>query len=771
MPRTRKRQRRGKRSSWTRVLLRASLLTVLAASALVGGYLVYIDRKITSTFEGRRWSVPAQVYAQPLELFPWQRLSADQFEIELKRLGYRPSQAPGRPGTYRRERDEVRAVLRRFEFPDGVQESMAVRVQFVGARGNERISAVHDSVGRELQLVRVEPPMIGSFFPSHGEDRLIVEPGDVPPLLTRTLIAVEDRSFEHHRGFDLRAIARAFWVNLRAGGVRQGGSTLTQQLVKSYFLDNRRTFGRKFQELAMSVILELRFDKEDLLTAYINEINIGQDGNRAVHGFGLASQFYFNKPLEELSPAEIALLVAVIRGPSYYNPYRNAERAVARRDLVLQMMHEFGLIDADAWKQAQATPLQLAQPGRAGGRYYPAFMDLVRQQLARDYDAQLLASNGYRIFTTLNPRIQEAAERAVVSTLERIEARRELPAGELQAAIVVTNTQTGEVEAVVGGRRPGFQGFNYALNARRPIGSLVKPVIYLAAIEQRVVNLASIINDAPVALEMPNRVTWTPRNFDNEVHGPVPVVRALGDSLNLATVHLGLEVGVESVALRLGALLDQPAPQPFPSLLLGAVEMTPLDMARLYGVFASGGFAAPTKAIVAVEDRGGARLDRFPLKLRQVAAPDDVAQVNFALDMAMRHGTGRGSPHGGHGVAGKTGTSSDYRDSWFAGFDAARLAVVWVGYGDNRPSQLTGSSGAMQVWNSLVSDLSVTPLTIRPPRDYQLVTIDYHGGLRADERCGQPVSVPLPYGTQIRTKPGCSALGTLGERVRSWFGN
>jgi penicillin-binding protein 1B len=561
-------------------------------------------------------------------------------------------------------------------------------------------------------------------------------------------------------------------VNVRAGRVRQGGSTLTQQLVKSYFLDSRRTLGRKFQELAMAVILEFRFDKDDLLNAYVNEIYIGQDGNRAVHGFGLASQFYFNKPLDELTPPEVALLVAVIRGPSVYNPYRHAERARARRDLVLNLMNEFALIDAATHRRALAMPLQLAQHGREGGRYYPAFMDLVRQQLARDYDSRLLASSGYRIFTTLNPRIQDSAERAVVRTLERVESLRDLPPGELQAAVVVASTQTGEVQAVVGGRRPGFQGFNHALQARRAIGSLIKPVVYLSAIEANHAHMASIIDDLPVELEIPNQATWTPRNFDLDYQGPVPVVRALGDSLNLATVRLGLGVGVENVAARLGGLLDQPPPPPFPSLLLGAVEMTPLDMTRLYGVFASGGFAAPTKAIVAVEDQAGARLDRYPLRLRQVASPEHIAAVNHGLQIVMQNGTGKGSVHAGGGVAGKTGTSDDFRDSWFAGFDAARLAVVWVGYGDGRSSNLTGSSGAMQVWDTLMADLTVTPLSLTVPREYRMVMIDYHEGLRADERCGVTVAVPLPYATQIRSKPGCgSVIGNLGERVRSWFGN
>ena len=758
MPRKNRQQPRARRTR--RLLIGGTLVVLLVGVAMLALYLLYLDRFITTTFDGRRWSIPARVYAQPLELYPGLAIEAAAIELEFKRLGYRRGRLNA-PGTYVRNGNEVRAVLRAFMFSDSPHPATEIRVRIA----DHAVDTLYADQ-QPTSLVRLEPPLIGSFFAIHGEDRLIVTPAETPPLLTDALKVVEDRNFDTHAGFDLKGIARAAWADLRAGDLAQGGSTLTQQLVKSYFLDNRRTLTRKLKELAMAVILDRHYTKEDLLNAYINEIYLGQDGERAIHGFGLGSQFYFNKPLSELDPAEIALLIAVIRGPSYYNPFTHPERAHARRDLVLGLMFEFGLITEQQHRVAIRQPPALTRSARQGGGYYPAFLDLVRAQLGHEYDATELASRGYRIFTTLSPRVQDAAERAVADTLDRIEADRKLKRGELEAALLVAGSQTGEIAAIVGGRRAGFQGFNRALNARRPVGSLLKPVVYLTALESGEYSLASIVDDAPLLPSETAKTGWTPRNFDNEVHGPVPLVRALGDSLNLATVRLGQAVGVERVAARVAALGEVDQPQPFPSLLLGAIDMTPLSMLKIYGVFASGGFATPQKTVLAVEDEAGATLNRYPLEMQQVAAPAAVAQLNYALTLVMRNGTGRSSRFASAGVAGKTGTSDDSRDSWFAGFDSTHLAVVWVGYDDNRASKLTGSSAALPVWDALNAHLHPHPIPLSPPTGYELRTIDYATGAATQPDCGEPVTIPIPYNAHLPTQPGCAS--TL-DRIRQWF--
>jgi penicillin-binding protein 1B len=759
MPRKKPKQTR--RSRAKRLMLGNVLIFGCLVVAMIVGYLLYLDHLITSTFDGRRWSVPARVYAQPTELYPGLPIEASDIEVELRRLGYHRGQLNA-PGTYTRTGNEVRAVLRAFTFSDGPRPETQIRVRIA----DHAIDTLYEG-DDPASLVRLEPPLIGSFFASHGEDRLIITPEETPKLLSEGLKAVEDRNFDTHVGFDPKAILRAVVADVRAGDLAQGGSTLTQQLVKSYFLDNRRTMLRKLKELAMAVILDARYEKADLLNAYINEIYLGQDGERAIHGFGLGSQFYFNKPLSELDPAEIALLIAVIRGPSYYNPFTHPDRARSRRDLVLGQMAEFGLITAEQHSKAVHEALVLTRSARQGGGYYPAFLDLVREQLGRDYDAAELASRGYRVFTTLEPRVQDAAEQAVATTLDRIETDRKLPRGELESAMLVSTNQTGEISAVVGGRKAGFQGFNRALNARRPVGSLLKPVVYLTALESGGYNLASIIEDAPLLPSETTKNGWEPHNFDNEVHGPVPIVRALGDSLNLATVRLGQTVGVEKVAARIAAFAGIEQPPAYPSLLLGAIDLTPLEMLKLYGVFASGGFATSVKTVLAVEDEAGATLNRYPLEIHQVADPDAVAQLNYALTLVMQRGTAHASRFAMRGVAGKTGTSDDFRDSWFAGFDATHLAVVWVGYDDNRDTKLTGSAGGLQVWDALMADLHPSPIPLTTPVGYELQTIDYATGTLTQPDCGEPVVVPIPYNARLPAGPGCG--NSLMERIRQWF--
>ena len=734
-------------------------LALVAAVAIIG-YLVYLDRLITGTFEGRRWSVPAVVYAAPLELHPGALLSRSEITTELNRLGYERRAGPPPPGTYQYDGDSLRIHLRAFRFMERMRDSQRIHVEFRGPQ----VARIRNALGRPIPLIRLDPIVIGSFFPSHGEDRLVLAPDDVPTLLTEGLKAVEDRRFDTHSGFDLSGIVRAMWVNLKSAELRQGGSTLTQQLVKSYFLDNRRTLTRKLRELAMAVILELRFTKTDLLNAYVNEIYLGQDGVRAIHGFGLGAQFYFNRPLKELNAAEVATLIAVIRGPSYYNPFRRPERTLARRNRVLDIMLEHDIIPPATHLEASNQPLGVIQGARRGGAYYPAFMDLVRQNLT-DLSIEELTSNGLRVFATLNPRTQDAVEGALSETLQRLESQRGLTPAQLQAAVVITHTQTGEVQALVGARRSGDDGFNRALQARRPIGSLLKPVVYLTALEHGY-HLASVVEDAPVTIDLPNQPSWSPQNFDKITHGPVPLVRALGDSLNLATVNLGTDIGVDKVAERLDALTQRRTENRYPSLLLGAESLTPIEVAGLYGTIASGGFQMPAKAVVAVLDEQGTTIAHHRIAMQQQIEPEISATLSQALRVVMRKGTGKGSRFSGTGVAGKTGTSDDYRDSWFAGFDSARLAVVWVGNDDYSETGLTGATGALQVWDQIMAQLGVEPL----PEPGKLTEVEYATGYLAHADCAEVVEIPLPKGTALQRKTGCGInLRSVSDRIRQWF--
>lgn len=754
------------------ILVGTALVVGIGLIALLA-WILYLDRIVTTQFEGRRWTLPAQVYAEPTELYVGQTFDADALEQELRRLGYHRVDAPKDPGSYRRRGSRIDFVSRRFQFSDAVQESQLLTV----TTGRSAIESISNTSGADVPIFRLDPLLIGSIFPIHGEDRVVVTPDQVPPLLPAALKVVEDRKFDSHHGVNVSAILRAAWVNFRAGQIEQGGSTLTQQLVKSYFLDNRRTLGRKIEEAVMAMLLEVHFEKGDLLNAYINEIYLGQDGRRAVHGFGLASQFYFGKPLAELQLHEIALLVAIVRGPSYYDPHRHPDRAKIRRDLVLKLMSEFHIVEDKAAQQAMKKPLGVVRSGTQAGSYYPAFLDLVRRTLRRDYREEDLTEAGLRIFSTLNPLVQSRAETTLAQELDRLDKTRKKKHDEaLEGVVVVTAPQNGEVIALVGGRQATFEGFNRALDARRSIGSLVKPVIYLAAMESGRFNEATIVEDGPVEVKLANGQVWAPKNYSQQFYGPVPLVRAIAQSLNLATVHLGLDVGLPNVTREFKTLGLSEEPPQLPSVLLGSVDVSPLEVAQLYNAFASGGFNTPLRAVRAVLDAQGKPLKSFALEVTPVATPQAIYQVNQMLVQVMERGTGaaaRANLPSGLVVAGKSGTSSDYRDSWFAGFSGSHLAVVWVGYDDNAPTGLTGSSGALTIWSKLMGSINTGSLSLTLPQGLTETSIEFMTGFAARPDCGEEViTIAVPIGTELPVKPGCEPGATdrsLGERARDWW--
>jgi penicillin-binding protein 1B len=734
-------------------------------------FVVYLDRIVTPQFEGRRWTLPARVYAQPLELYVGMPMGAQAIEDELERIHYRKVTSQlQRPGTYRRSGSRIDLASRRVRFADEVRQPQTLSV-VTDAR---EIVSLRDANGEDVPVFRLDPLLIGSIFPMHGEDRIVIPPEEVPQLLTAALIVSEDRRFMSHGGVDLEAIMRAAWVNLRAGRIEQGGSTLTQQLVKSYFLDDRQTMWRKFKEAVMAMILEARFEKDDLLNAYVNEIYLGQDGSRAVHGFGLASRFYFGKPLGELDLSEIALLVAIVRGPSYYDPRRSPQRARQRRDLVLRLMSDFKVVPKEEAQLAMREPLSITGEQTEG--YYPAYLDFVRRTLRRDYEDEDLTEAGLQIHTTLDPRVQALAEKSLLQELERLDRVRKEKGDPLEGSVVVTEPQSGDVIAIVGGRRAGFHGFNRALDSKRSIGSLAKPVVYLAALESGRYTAASVIPDEPIEVRLSRDKVWKPVNFGKEWAGPVPLVRALAESLNLATVHLGLEVGLPRITRtfeRLG-LEEQPARNP--SLILGGIDLSPLQVTQLYNSLANGGFRTPLRAVRAVVNADGTALKAFPVEVTPAAEPDAVHQLNRMLVLAMDHGTGqsaRAQLPAQTVVAGKTGTSSDFRDSWFAGFSASHLAVVWVGYDDNRPTGLTGSAGALSVWSNLMRRIATTPLDVGfLPDTLEDRTIEFQTGLAARPACGEDVVlVAVPRGAELPSRPGCgeSVLRDFADRAREWW--
>lgn len=733
---------------WRRLFWKTTLW--LFVIGLLG--LAVMDVMVRAKFEGKKWALPAHVYARSLDLYEGLRLRPQQLGWELDALGYRAVSRVVAPGQYRRHGDSIDFYTRGFRFWDGDEPSRRLTVNF----NNGLIERLSTDRNR-LPVARLEPLRIGGIFPEHLEDRELVRLVELPPYLLDGLLAVEDRNFYHHYGVSLRGIARALWANLRAGEMNQGGSTITQQLVKNFYLTQRRTLWRKLLEIPMAMLLELHYSKSDILETYINEVFLGQAGRRAIHGFALASRHYFRQPVQELELHQVALMIALVKGASYYDPWRYPERATARRNFVLHTMQQNGLIDGKtAARYRQKSLGVVAEPSTAFNDY-PAYLDLVKRQLQRDYSAGDLSSEGLRIFTNFDPQIQQQLERSISKRLDNLEQGYHIDSGKLQAGAVVTRVGSGEVVAIAGGRQPRFAGFNRALDAQRTVGSTIKPAVYLAALESNAYTLASLLPDTPVTVESEDGKLWQPRNFERQSHGDVPLYRALGYSYNLSTARLGMEVGIPVVADTLQRLgLERDVPQ-LPSLSLGAVGMSPYEMAGVYHTIAADGFYTPLRAIRAVYTANNEPLRRYRYEVEQRFSPETIHLLQYALQVVVREGTGKGVYNvlpPDLVVAGKTGTSNDQRDSWFAGFSGNYLSVVWLGRDDNGKMPLTGGTGALWVWADLMAGIDNESLLFAQPERVAYVWVDGQGHL-SGERCEGARYLPFIEGTEPHLKGSC----------------
>lgn len=704
MKKKRSRQRPAKQS------LFPSILTVTCVFLLLLGLLFGIntwknlEKEIAAKFEGKRWSVPATIYARPLELYPGIELSPDLFARELELAGYRREKPVKSGGGYYRQGSTFHLVTRDFVFASGLEKSAAITVRFQG----RTVADIRDTRGNTLPIVRIDPARIGSIHPLIHEDRVILTSEEIPQLLRDSLISVEDRNFYGHHGVSPTGIARAMLANIKAGKMVQGGSTLTQQLVKNFFLTRERTLTRKAQEAVMALIVDSRYSKEEILTAYINEVFLGQDGSRAIHGFGLASQFYFRRELQDLSIAQVATLVGMVKGPSIYDPRRNPENCLARRKTVLGMLLAGGNINQQQYDSGLAEPLTDVAPPRSGSNRFPAFVELVKRQLREEYREEDLKSEGLRILTTLDPQLQWQMEEQVQKSMASLKQRAKTD--DLQLAMIITGREDGEVLALMGDAAPAGTGFNRALDARRPIGSLVKPAVYLTALSQGY-TLATPLADTPISLKSGGK-QWQPQNYDKQSHGTVALYRALAKSYNLATVNLGLDVGLEKVIATIRDLGYGGILEPYPALLLGAPDMTPLAVSQLFQTIASGGFYVPLRSIQSVIAQDGQLLTRYGLEVEQRFPPELMFVLHHALERVFTEGTASSrNPAGELRYAGKTGTSNDLRDSWFAGFSSSHTAVTWIGRDDNGPTGLSGSSGALVVWRQVLDAITSVPLS------------------------------------------------------------
>ncbi|MDV2857196.1 penicillin-binding protein 1B [Oceanimonas sp. CAM02] len=743
------------------------LKLALVGTVLMGIFGIYLDSQVRARFEGQKWSLPALVYSRPLELFPGQKLSHAQMLRELQMLNYRKVASPSRPGEYAVSRNRIEIHRRPFNFSDGAEQARTLLLSFDG----QRLSRMQNpDNGRELGYARMDPVLLDRLNVDEREDRLLVRLDQVPELLVQALITVEDRDFYQHDGVSPLAILRALVVNIKAGRTVQGGSTLTQQLAKNFFLSQDRSLWRKVQEAYMALIIDFRYDKDEILEAYLNEVYLGQNGAKGVYGFGLASYFYFGLPINELNPDQMALLVALVKGPSFYDPWRNSERARDRRDLVLRLLANEGHIDRQTYEQASSRDLGLIERGRMGYGRTPAFMGLLKDELNTRFGAGFLNQNGLRIFTSLDPIAQHTAEQAVAEQIKQLRANTKRQ--DLEAAMVVSNWRKGEVSAVVGGADPAFAGFNRALSARRQIGSLIKPPVYALGLENGY-RLSSPLKDEPVTLRSEGGQVWRPKNYDRQYRGSVLLVDGLAKSLNVPTVNLGMAVGLDKVVDGLKRMgVEQPVP-PYPSMLLGTLELTPLEVNQLYLTLANQGLYQPLTSIRAIQDEEGELIYQHTAKATQVLDPQAGYLALYGMTRVVGGGTAAhlAARFPNRIMAGKTGSTNDLRDAWFSGLDNEELVTAWVGRDDNGVTGLTGASGALRIYSRYLDGRGVDSLQLSPPAGIDQVNFALSDGQPADPRCEQTRLLPartsgLP---PIRgCQPSMPELPS-GEQVGDWL--
>ena len=717
-------------------------------------YVIYLDFEVRSQFDGKKWSVPARVYARPLELYIGKPLSHEQLVFELKTSGYRFTADDIKTGQYQKSGNSYRVVIREFDFWDGHQPPRYIEIKIEDGFVSN-VSDFRDHT--DIAVVRLEPSIMGRIYPSHQEDRLLVKIDDVPEYLTAGLLAVEDRQFYEHVGINPKAIVRAMFVNIKAGAVVQGGSTLTQQLVKNFFLTKKKSLVRKFNEAIMALLLEAHYEKKEILQAYLNEIYLGQDKKRAIHGFGLASRFYFDKPIYNLNLSEITTLIAMVKGPSYYDPWRHKKRILKRRNVVIGLMEQQGIISRHQANAAKGDDLKVKGKNRKLSSSYPAYMGLLRRQLQKDYDKEDLTSDGLQIFSTFDPYIQKITERVVREKIKQLDQQQKL-SGKLQGAVIVTNTSNADVLAIVSDKHPTYAGFNRALDALRPVGSLIKPAVYLTALQQDKYSLVTTVEDKNITLKSEDNKLWSPRNYTGKSHGEIPLFKALISSYNQATVRLGLALGFESIVTTLKNLGVERNIPPYPSMLLGAVPMTPIEITQMYQTLSGEGFISPLQTIRKVLTAKGEPLKHYAVKVKQGVDETSVRIINSALHEVTRQGTARSLSWRlpkGLKVAGKTGTTNDTRDSWFAGFSGEHLIVAWLGTDDNQSTGLTGASGALPVWSEIMQKIRTRPFSFAYDDDLEYYYVESEKGQLVDEHCSTAAYLAFRKGTEPNEYGSC----------------
>ncbi|HEX7186193.1 MAG TPA: PBP1A family penicillin-binding protein [Thermoanaerobaculia bacterium] len=721
-----------RRRKWRRRLLIAALVLLV-----VGIFVIRPFWQLSGQFDDLTFRQPSRLYARAPVISVGRSYPADLLIEDLRAEGYREhsSDSPLPAGRYRKGKRSLAIHVRRFPLPDGEQGGGVVEITYRGTR----ISRLRFD-GETARSARLEPPLLASYYGSDFQERRPVELKNVSQDLVEAVVAAEDDNFFDHHGVSFTGVARALWVNMRGGQIRQGGSTLTQQLVKNLYLTHERTWDRKAQELILALLLEARYGKQEILEAYLNEIYLGSSGGVSLMGMGAASRAYFGKEASQLDLAEAATLAGIIRAPGVYSPLAHPERAKERRDWVLNRLRQLRRVPPERVEEALARPMSVA-PEPLVRRRAPYFADAMAAEAQRRFGIEELADTGYILFSTLDMRGQKAAQEAVEWGLEAAEKgyqKGQKAKGPLQAALVSIDPETGGIRAYIGGRSYTKSQFDRAGKALRQAGSAFKPIVYAAAFEEKTASPTSFVEDTPLTVRQAG-LRWSPKNDDGSFHGWVSVRHALEKSYNPATARIAMQVGMPKIVELAQEMGVRAKMDPFPSVALGAVDLTPVELATVYATLANGGVRPPVHGLVAALDRYGEPIEGTGLpEPERVVSAETTYLVTSMLQGVLERGTARGAASGIQGdLAGKTGTTNKRRDSWFGGYAPERATVVWVGYDDNSSTRLSGARAALPIWVRFMAKVAPRDgySRFQQPPGVTTAVIDPTTGMLATEYC------------------------------------
>ncbi|CCW32688.1 bifunctional glycosyl transferase/transpeptidase [Xenorhabdus nematophila] len=732
------------------------LKVFIVLAVIIVAYGFYLDNKIRQRIDGKVWDLPAAVYGRVVNLEPGMNYSRDEMIQLLEGMQYRKVTKITRAGEFVLKGNNIELLRRSFDFPDGQENQIQARLSFENNHLT-RIENVENQ--RQFGFFRLDPKLITMMQSANGEQRLFVPREGFPDSLVHILLETEDRYFYEHGGVRPISIIRAVLANLTAGRAVQGGSTLTQQLVKNLFLSNERTLTRKANEALMAVLMDARYSKDRILELYLNEVYLGQSGDEQIRGFPLASQYYFGSPISELTLDQQALLVGMVKGASVYNPWRNPKKALERRNIVLKILQNRNVITQKDYDLLSVRSLGV-KPKSESITPQPAFMQLVRQELQEKLGDKVNNLSGVKIFTTLDPVSQDAAEKSVEEGVAELRKARNI--ADLEGAMVVVDRISGEVRAMVGGSQPQYAGFNRALNARRLIGSLAKPATYLTALSQPdKYRLNTWLADESLSVPLAGGKTWEPRNFSRNFSGRLMLVDALARSVNIPTVNLGMDIGLDHITSTLVSMgIPAQEIKQVPAMLLGAIALTPMEMAQEFQTIASGGNRAKLSALRSIMAEDGTVVYQSYPQAERAVPPQAAYLTLYGMQQVIARGTGRSltGKYSQYNLAGKTGTTNDLRDSWFTGIDGKEVAIVWTGRDNNGMTNLTGATGALTIYKRYLENETPLALNNRPPESIVDMSVNEDGsfncvgtGIRTlpvwtddpQSLCQQPVQQPI----------------------------